>query len=88
MNPRLSSVRRMDVDDEVAVKALAGRAFSPLANLSFPRSPDALIAERRGELVGAVVLRAFGLPGGRKSGVMTWLMTDPSRRALRPLVPG
>jgi N-acetylglutamate synthase-like GNAT family acetyltransferase len=82
MNPRLSSVRRMDVEDEVAVKALAGRAFSPLASLSFPRSPDALIAERRGELVGAVVLRTFGLSGGRKSGVMTWLMTDPGARGL------
>ena len=82
MNPRLFSVRRMDVDDEVAVKALAGRAFSPLASLSFPRSPDALIAERLGELVSAVVLRTFGLPGGRKSGVMMWLMTDPGARGL------
>src|SRR5918998_3297018 len=82
MNPRVISVRRMDADDEKAVKALAGRAFSPLASLSFPRSPDALIAERRGELVGAVVLRTFGLPGEGKSGVMTWLMTDPGARGL------
>src|SRR5918997_6403084 len=82
MNPRVISVRRMDADDEEAVKALAGRAFSPLASLSFPRSPDALISERRGELVGAVVLRTFGLPGERKSGGMTWLMTDPGARGL------
>ncbi|HZY56699.1 MAG TPA: GNAT family N-acetyltransferase, partial [Rubrobacteraceae bacterium] len=82
MNPRVISVRRMDADDEEAVKALAGRAFSPLASLSFPRSPDALIYERRGELVGAVVLRTFELPGERKSGVMTWLMTDPGARGL------
>jgi ribosomal protein S18 acetylase RimI-like enzyme len=82
MNPRVISVRRMDADDEEAVKALAGRAFSPLASLSFPRSPDALISERRGELVGAVVLRTFELPGERKSGVMTWLMTDPGARGL------
>jgi ribosomal protein S18 acetylase RimI-like enzyme len=82
MIPRVISVRRMDADDEEALKALAGRAFSPLGSLSFPRSPDALIAERRGGLVGAVVLRTFGLPGGRKSGVMTWLMTDPGARGL------
>ena len=42
------SVQRMDVDDEEAVRALAERAFSPLGSLSFPYSPDALIAERGG----------------------------------------
>src|ERR671916_42200 len=65
MNPRVISVRRMDADDEEAVKALAGRAFSPLASLSFPRSPDALIAERRGELVGAA-LQSFEERGCRE----------------------
>ncbi len=56
MEPREISVRRMSADDEEAVKALAGRAFSPLGSISFPRSPDALIAERGEELLGAVVL--------------------------------
>jgi ribosomal protein S18 acetylase RimI-like enzyme len=87
MNPRVISVRRMGVDDEEVVKALAGRAFSPLANLSFPRSPDALIAERGGELLGAVVLRTFRLPGSGRDdshlgGVMLWLMVDPEVRRL------
>src|ERR671916_2069003 len=87
MNPRVISVRRMGADDEEAVKALAGRAFSPLATLSFPRAPDALIAERDGELLGAVVLRTFGLPGNgrgedRRGGVMLWLMTDSGARGL------
>jgi ribosomal protein S18 acetylase RimI-like enzyme len=85
MNPRVISVRRMGADDEEVVKALAGRAFSPLASLSFPRSPDALIAERGGELLGAIVLRTFELPGiGRddhhRGGVMLWLMVDPEAR--------
>jgi hypothetical protein len=52
MNPRVISIRRMGADDEEVVKALAGRAFSPLASISFPRSPDALIAEQSGELLG------------------------------------
>ncbi len=87
MNPRVISVRRMGVDDEEVVKALAGRAFSPLASLSFPRSPDALIAERGGELLGTIVLRTFELPGiGRddhhRGGVMLWLMVDPEARRL------
>ena len=87
VNSRVISVRRMDVDDEEAVRALAERAFSPLATLSFPRSPDALIAERGGELLGSVVLRMFALPGigrdGRhRGGVMLWLMVDPEARRL------
>src|SRR3712207_663998 len=87
MNPRAISVRRMGADDEEVVKALAGRAFSPLESLSFPRSPDALIAERGGELLGAVVLRTFGLPGNsrdenRRGGVMLWLMVEPRARRL------
>ena len=77
----------MGADDEEAVKALAGRAFSPLESLSFPRSPDALIAEHGGKLLGAVVLKTFGLPGNgrdedRRGGVMLWLMTDPGARGL------
>jgi ribosomal protein S18 acetylase RimI-like enzyme len=86
MNPGAISVRLMGADDEALVKDLAGRAFSPLASLSFPRSPDALIAERGGELLGAVVLRTFGLPGigqdDHRGGVMLWLMVDPEARRL------
>jgi ribosomal protein S18 acetylase RimI-like enzyme len=87
MEPRVISVRRMGAHDEEAVKALAGRAFSPLGSLSFPRSPDALIAERGGELLGSVVLKTFGLPGSgrdedRRGGAMLWLMTDPGARGL------
>ena len=70
MNPRVISVRRMGADDEEVVKALAGRAFSPLVSLSFPRSPDALIAERGGELLGSVVLTA------------ACVMVDPKRNCL------
>jgi ribosomal protein S18 acetylase RimI-like enzyme len=81
------SVRHMGADDEEAVRALAGRAFSQLESLSFPRSPDALIAERGGELLGSVVLKTFGLPGigqdgDRRGGVMLWLMVDPGARGL------
>ncbi len=87
MDPGAISVRRMGADDEALVKDLAGRAFSLLASLSFPRSPDALLAERGGELLGSVVLRTFELPGsGRydhpRGGVVLWLMVDPEARRL------
>jgi ribosomal protein S18 acetylase RimI-like enzyme len=68
--------------EEQAVKTLAGRAFPPLGSAFFPSSPNALVAERDGKLVGAVVPRTFWLPGGRKCGVMFWLMTDPDVRGV------
>ncbi len=64
------------------MKTLAGRAFPPLGSAFFPSSPNALVAEQEGKLVGAVVLRTFWLPGGRKCGVMFWLMTDPDARGV------
>jgi ribosomal protein S18 acetylase RimI-like enzyme len=87
MEPQVISVRRMGAGEEWAVKALAGRAFSSLASISFPRSPDALVAERGEELLGAVVLRTFRLPGdgrdeNRRGGVMVWLMVEPGARRL------
>jgi hypothetical protein len=87
MESRVISVRHMDADEEGAVKALAGRAFSPLASISFSRSPDALIAKRGEELLGAVVLRTFRVPGNgrdeeRRGGVMLWLMVEPGARRL------
>jgi ribosomal protein S18 acetylase RimI-like enzyme len=87
MEPQVISIRRMGANEVGAVKALAGRAFSPLASVSFPRSPDALIAERGGKLLGAVVLRTFRLPGNgrdeeRRGGVMLWLMVEPGARRL------
>jgi ribosomal protein S18 acetylase RimI-like enzyme len=87
IQPGVISVRLMGADDEEPVRALAWRAFSPLESLSFPRSPDALIAERGGELLGSVVLKRFGLPGigqdgDRRGGVMLWLMVDPGARGL------
>jgi hypothetical protein len=57
IEPRMISVRKVRTDGEGAVRALAGRAFSPLASISFPRSPEALVAEQDGKLLGAVVLR-------------------------------
>jgi GNAT superfamily N-acetyltransferase len=72
----------MRARERQAVKTLAGRAFPPLGGAFFPSSPNALVAEQEGKLVGAVVLRNFWLPGGRKCGVMFWLMTDPAARGV------
>ncbi len=79
-NPPAITVRRLRDDEEGAVRALAGRAFPPLGNVFFSPPPCTLVAERDGRLVGAVVPRPFVLPGGRRCGVIFWLMTDPEAR--------
>jgi ribosomal protein S18 acetylase RimI-like enzyme/cation transporter-like permease len=82
LEPPAISVRRMRDGEEHALKTLAGHASPLLGRIFFPTSPSALVAERDGKLVGAVVLRTFWLPGGRKGGVMFWLMSDPEARGL------
>jgi ribosomal protein S18 acetylase RimI-like enzyme len=82
LEPPIISIRRMHARERQAVKALAGRAFPPLGGAFFPASPNALVAEQEGKLVGAVVLRTFWLPGRRKCGVLFWLMTDPAARGV------
>src|SRR5215210_683281 len=76
------SVRLIRDDEERAVKALAGRAFPPLGNVFFSPLPQTLVAERDGQLVGAVVPKLFTLPDGRRCGVIFWLMTAPETRGL------
>jgi len=51
-----------------------------LGNVLFSPPQHTLVAERDGQVVGAVVLELFMLPGGRQGGVMFWLMTDPEVR--------
>jgi ribosomal protein S18 acetylase RimI-like enzyme len=82
LEPPTISVRRMRGGEEHALKTLAGRASPLLGRIFFPTSPNALVAERDGKLVGAVVPRTFWLPCGRKGGVMFWLMSDPEARGL------
>ncbi len=61
MEPRVISVHRIGAHDDEAVKALAGRAFSPLGSLPFPCSPDGLIAERRKRLNSSRFNSVFGI---------------------------
>ena len=79
MNSRAISTRRMREDEKEAVRALAGRAF-PSANAFFSPPPRTLVAERDGQLVGAVVPKLFMLPNGHQGGVMFWLMSSPEAR--------
>ena len=79
---RAISVRRMHEGEEGAVRALAARAFSRLESAFFSPPVHTLVAERDGQLLGAVVPTLFELPDKRWAGVIVWLMTDPESRSL------
>src|SRR5919202_369373 len=65
-----------------AVRSLARRAFSALEGVFFSPPPQTLVAERDGQVVGAVVPKILTLPGKREYGGMFWLMTDPQVHGL------
>ncbi len=77
MDPPALSFRWMRDDDKRAVSALARRAFPPLGNVLFSPPPHTLVAERDGQVIGAVVPKLFMLSGGRQGGATFWLMTNP-----------
>jgi GNAT superfamily N-acetyltransferase len=81
-NSQTIPVRPMRDDEKRAARVLAGRAFPPLGNLFFSPPPNTLVAEQNGQVVGAVVPKAFVLPDGHRGGVILWLMTDPKARGL------
>jgi GNAT superfamily N-acetyltransferase len=76
------SVRRMHDGEERAVRALAERAFSRLESAFFSPPVHTLVAERDGQLLGAVAPTLFELPDKRRAGGIVWLMTDPKTRGL------
>src|ERR671932_2023184 len=65
-----------------AVRSLARRTFSPLEGVFFSPPPQTLVAERDGQVVGAVVPKILTLPGKRQYGGVFWLMTDPQVHGL------
>lgn len=71
-------VRPMLAEEKKAVTAVMRRAFSPLQQLFFAWKGRTLVAERDGQILGAVVLETFRLSGGRKGGIVLWIFTDPA----------
>jgi len=72
----------MDEEERGEVRAVARRAFPPIAWLFFSWKKDALVAEYDGRIIGGIVLDTFPLPGGRKAGFINWIFTEPEARGL------
>ncbi len=73
-------IRPMRAEEKREVGAIMRRSFAPTQQWFFSWSPDVLVAEQDGKLLGAVVLKMFALPRGRKGGLIAWVFTAPEAR--------
>jgi GNAT superfamily N-acetyltransferase len=73
-------IRRMRAEEKRDVGAIMRRSFSLTQQWFFSWTSDVLVAEQDGKLLGAVVLKMFPLPGGRKGGLVAWVFTAPKAR--------
>ena len=73
-------IRPMRDDERGTVHAVMRRAFPLVDQWAFAWTPNVLVAERGGQLLGAIVLRLFTLPHNRKAGSVAWVFTAPEVR--------
>ena len=73
-------IRTMRDDERQTVHAMMRRVFSFLDRLAFSWTPNVLVAEQDGQLVGAIVLRVFTPLANCKVGTVAWVFTTPRVR--------
>ncbi|MEM9449299.1 MAG: GNAT family N-acetyltransferase [Cyanobacteria bacterium P01_E01_bin.6] len=74
------NIRPMRDDERLIVRSMMRRAFSFIEQCYFEWTPNILVVERDGQLLGAIVLKLFALPHHRKGGTISWLSTVPEAR--------
>ncbi|MBN1316099.1 MAG: GNAT family N-acetyltransferase, partial [Anaerolineales bacterium] len=75
-------IRPMQAGEKPAVRKIMQQAFPLVLQWFFSWTPNVLVAERDGELLGAVVFKLFSLPGKREGGLIDWVFTAPEVRGL------
>ena len=76
------SIRPMRDDEKRNVHSIMRRAFPLVQQWFFSWTPNVLVAEQNGKLLGAIVLKLLGLPHNRKGGLVYWVFTAPEARGL------
>jgi ribosomal protein S18 acetylase RimI-like enzyme len=76
-------IRLMQPEEKLAVHAVMRQAFPLVQQWFFSWSKHVLVAEREGELLGAIVLKLYDLPEERKGGLVSWVFTAPCARGLK-----
>jgi GNAT superfamily N-acetyltransferase len=75
-------VRPMEEREKKEVRSIANQAFGLLNKFFFSLSPNTFVAERKGELLGGIVLNFYPLPDGKRGGFVSWVFTSPNARGL------
>lgn len=80
--PQLSDVniRPMRDGERLIIRSIARRAFPLVEQWFFEWTPNVLVAEQAGQLLGAIVLKLFALPHKRQGGSISWVFTAPEAR--------
>jgi GNAT superfamily N-acetyltransferase len=73
-------IRPMIAEEKQAVGAIMRSSFELTQQLFFSWSKDVRVAEQGGTILGAIVLKMFPLPAGRKGGLIAWVFTAPEAR--------
>ena len=74
------NIRPMRHEERSQVRAILRHSFSPIERSLFAWTPNVLVAEQGGQLLGAVVLKRFTLPHHRQGGTISWLFVAPEAR--------
>jgi len=73
-------IRPMRPEEKGDVGAIMRQSFELTQQLFFSWSSNVLVAEQDRKILGAVVLKMFPLPAGRKGGMIAWVFTAPEAR--------
>jgi GNAT superfamily N-acetyltransferase len=74
------NIRPMRDDERLIVRSMLRRAFSFIEQCYVEWTPNVLVAEGDGQLLGAVILKLFALPHHRIGGTISWVFTAPEAR--------
>ena len=74
------NIRPIRDDDRLKVRSIVRRAFPFLDQCCFEWTPNVLVVERGGQLLGAIVLKLFAIPHNRKAGSIAWVVVAPEAR--------
>ena len=75
-------IRPMQADEKQVVHSIMRQSFPLIQQWFFSWTPNVLVAEQDGQLLGATVLKLFSLPNNRKGGLIYWVFTAPEARGL------
>jgi len=76
------NIRSMRADEKQEVASLMRQSFPLLQQWFFSWTPNVLVAEQNGQLLGATILKLFSLPKNCKGGLIAWVFTAPEARGL------